>query len=160
MENVVNAPLSGEEIQQVIVNKVREALKRNQRLLPYLAFASFSFKAEIVILLGGVQNSELVQPVIHSISGSQGATVDPDAEGSDVVTEHVEQQEAPPNQVRIDNDLPVTVLAKDHMGRQIEKKVKYGKDRRAVGEVKDDTPQPPIHGNTVVPVVPKSTPQG
>jgi hypothetical protein len=151
VDQVLNTPLSGAEIQEVIVNRIREALRRDQRLLPYMAFAAFSFKANIAIVLGGTNNATLGQGIDTSVVGQAGPEIDPNAEDSDVTVVHAEQSEATPNQVRIDNDLPVTVLSKDHAGRPVERKVKYGKDRKAIGEVKDESTQPPIHGNAVVP---------
>ena len=124
-EQVLNKPLSGEEIRQMIVNQVVKMLAGDIRLAGHHAFPACSFNVKIHLELAHSQLS----PVDREISGGVGTmpAPQPDWPVTPVMDETV--PEMPPNEARVENDLPVPVLTKDDKCRPVEKKVKYSRDK-------------------------------
>jgi hypothetical protein len=133
MEQVLNKPLSGSEIKQIVPAKVAEAvaeavrdrLERDGRMSDWFAFPAFRFRGDFVIVLSGAVHDEIK----HTVEGGAGSVVDNrDAPAAHVMV-HAEQGETTPNQARVEAGLDVPVLTHDAKGRQVEKGVKYGKEQ-------------------------------
>lgn len=143
MDQPLNNPLSGEEIIEIIVTRIAEAVRhtltRDQRLLPYFAFPSFTYHADITIALDGQVPTDFTREVKGStVTGPIAPATPPEGTepASQIVTVHDEQEAMPPNAARVENGLGVPVLAKDNHGRFVEKKVKYGK-KHIAGQEQD-----------------------
>lgn len=120
-EMVLNNPLSLEEVREIILTKLRDTLRNDTRLMDYFACAAFRFHCDIAIVLQGAVHSDITLTIEGGV-GQMGAP-----EQQHTVVSHTEQMEMPPNQARIEAGLGVPVLTRDEQGRQVEKKVKYGK---------------------------------
>lgn len=121
-EKVLNKPLSGEEIRQMIVNQVVKMLAGDIRLAGHHAFPACSFNVKIHLELAHSQLSPVEREVSDVIGDSTGLDIDRDDKEATV-------PEMSPNEARVENDLPVPVLTKDEKGRPVEKKVKYSRDK-------------------------------
>ena len=121
-EQVLNKPLSGEEIRQMIVKQVEKMLAGDSRLAAHFAFPACSFSVKVHIDLAHSQLS----PVDRETSGVMNENPNthnyPRIESVD---EEISVPELPPNEARVEHDIPVPVLAKDDKGRTVEKRVKY-----------------------------------
>jgi len=129
---VMNKPLSGQEVRDIILNKLKAALDGDTRLADYIAFPAFRYRLDLAILLQGA-----IHPDIQVTQDSgRGPVIPDDDQNVNAVTLHQEQHEMPPNEARVDADLGVPVLGHDEKGRPVEKTVKYAKEqvRRAQGK--------------------------
>lgn len=117
-------PLNGNEVKEIIVAKVKEALDHDGRLNGYLAFPAFRFTADIAIVLAGAVHSE----VARTVEGGEGDVEAQTGKPNVHVLAHAESSEMPPDLARRDAGLGVPVLSRDEKGRQIERLVKYAKE--------------------------------
>jgi hypothetical protein len=131
-EVVLNKPLSGQEVRDIILSKLKRALDGDTRLADYVAFPAFRYRLDLAILLAGAVHDD-VQLTQES---GKGPEFTDDGQGVGAVTLHQGQHEMPPNEARVEADLGVPVLGHDEKGRPVEKTVKYGKEqiRRAQGK--------------------------
>jgi hypothetical protein len=131
MEVVMNKPLSGLEVREIILNKLKRTLDGDSRLADYVAFPAFEYRLDLAILLAGAVHPDI--KVVHE--DHKGAPITDTTDNVSAVTIHQAQDQLPPNEARIEADLPVPVLGHDEKGRPVEKSVKYGKEqvRRARG---------------------------
>lgn len=125
-EVVLNKPLTGEEVRQIIVNKLIDRLRGDTRLADYVAVPAFEFRLDLVLLLEGAVHNKIE----HTVESNVGS-VQADSENVTAVSAHIEQKQMPPNEARIDAGLDVPVLTHDEKGRPTEKGVKYGKEQVA-----------------------------
>jgi hypothetical protein len=124
MEIVLNHPLNGSEVREIILLKIKETLDKDTRLHEMMAFPSFRFTADIAIVLTGAVHSEIAR----TVEGGEGdMDADPDMPAMHVIA-HSETVEMPPNQARVDAGIGVPVLTRDERGKQVERLVKYAKD--------------------------------
>ena len=132
MEQVLNSPLSGDEVVRIILNRIERSLRGDTRLAAYLAFPSFQFRADIAIVLTGA----IVPEVAAHVTGGKGEVADDPNVPASVVTHHVEQAPMPPNEARVEADLGVPVLTRDARGREVQREVKYTREqvKRAKGQ--------------------------
>ena len=118
-EQIMPLALSGEEVKEAIMFKVRQSLSRTCNLHNDSAYTSF--KAEILIRLTlsdygrDVSDNHLVE--VESNSGLEGS--EPRTVESNVTLEPM-----PPNQLRVETDQPVPVKTTEK-GKQVIKHVKY-----------------------------------
>jgi hypothetical protein len=128
-EVVLNKPLTGEEVRQIVINKLVDRLRGDTRLADYVAVPAFEFRLDLVLLLEGAVHNRIEHTVEHSVGA---VNVDNDDTGAvTAVSHHIEQKQMPPNEARIDAGLDVPVLTHDEKGRPTEKGVKYGKEQVA-----------------------------
>lgn len=126
-EQVLNLPLNGREIREIILNRIRQTLDNDCRLSELLAVPSFQFRADIAIILAGAIHSE-VNRQVNGGKGDESLVNAALADGvADIVTNHVEQGDMPPNEARIEGDVGVPVLGFDTQGRPMETTKKYSK---------------------------------
>lgn len=121
VEQVINLPLSGEEVRQIILAKLEQALASDSRLSDFVAFPAFQCKLDYAIVLQGAVHDT----VERQVTVGRGTVTDDPAAPAVITTGHVEISPMPPNEARVDAGLGVPVLTRDEKGRQVEKKVKY-----------------------------------
>jgi hypothetical protein len=125
MEQVLNQPLSGAEVKECILAKIREVLNGDGRLSDFFAFPTFRFHADIGIVL---QNA--VEPEINrQVDGGKGPPVDYQGKVETVMV-HAEQADMTPNEARVEAELEVPVLTRDEKGREVTRGVKYQKPKK------------------------------
>jgi hypothetical protein len=122
IEQVLNRPLSGAEVRQIIVAKIERMLAGDSRLADFIAFPAFRFHADIGIVLQGAVHEE----ISRELDGGQGDMV-PNAEDEQTIVSHTSQTEMPPNEARVDAGIGVPVLTRDERGREVEKLAHYDK---------------------------------
>lgn len=122
IEQVLNRPLSGAEVRQIIVAKIERMLAGDSRLADFIAFPAFRFHADIGIVLQGAVHEE----ISRELDGGQGDMI-PNAEDEQTLLLHAEQAEMPPNEARVDAGIGVPVLTRDERGREVEKLAHYDK---------------------------------
>lgn len=122
-EQVLNNPLSGEEVRRIVMVRIGEMLTRDGRLASHMAFPAFSAKVTIAIQLEGAVHDK-VERELDIKAGNPGQN--PDAPSTfAVLTDEIPAM--PPNEARVDAGLGVPVLTRDERGREVQKEVKYAK---------------------------------
>lgn len=122
-EQVLNKPLTGAEVREMIISKVRRAFDGDTRFADYVAFRAVEFEIDIAVKMHGAAIPE----VNHALSGGaiteEAATTGDIGKDTDIVVLHDHQPAMPPNEARIEHDLPVPVLVPGKGGME-EKGVK------------------------------------
>lgn len=122
----MNLPLSGTEVKNAIkdwlADALENALSRDDRLSPHNAFRAMSFKATIDISLPGAVYDQIHRELENTV-GELGC--DPQ-----IIRVESEMPEMPVDEVRVETDQPVTVVATAPDGRSVERAVKYLKPSR------------------------------
>lgn len=118
-ERAIAKPLSGTEVIEAIVSRLKEQLGRDCYLSPHMAYGAFSFKCSIDIKF----QASRIEGTSTSVSGSLGET-DTEQE-TESATLEVSDDPRPPNEVRRESGQEVPVLAKTPQGRLEERKVRY-----------------------------------
>jgi hypothetical protein len=111
--------LSGPEALDSMLFETRKALRRNGRFDPHMAYAGY--RAEITVKF--FPAASFIPPVEQTVEVSQlsaGNIVSQTA----TVEETIEVPVRPPNQVRVESDMPTPVLTQDQNGNPIEKWVR------------------------------------
>lgn len=123
-ETTIPKALSGPEIIEAVVYKMRENLSKNCLLAPHCAYAAFGFDATVKI--------NFVNPT-SSIKEAQGFAI---GSGGEVPADEVEQlsetvkmheDAEPPNKVRRDTGQGIPAMVKTPQGGTTETKLKYQK---------------------------------
>lgn len=122
-EQVLNNPLSGEEVRRIIMVKIGEMLTMDSRLAGHMAFPAFAAKVTIAIQLEGAVHPK-VDREIDIKAGNPGE--DPNRAATYAVVE-TEMTPMPPNEARVDAGLGVPVLTHDEKGREVVREVKFAK---------------------------------
>lgn len=108
-EQVLNDPLAGEEIKQIILDKIQEAMNKNGPLVDDLTYAGFRVKFEIKI-----------EFVNHPTAGTLvwGDESQGQQEGELTIVEAPGEyaSDPSPNKTREDNDLPLPVMIQTPSG--------------------------------------------
>lgn len=126
VEQVINKPLNGKEIRDIVMAKVAERLNGDTRLADYMAFPAFEFKFTLTMIL-----ENAVHDKIELEGAGKRGEVNPASDGLVGIQAVVSGERMPPNQARVDAGLEVPVLTTDDKGRPTEKGVKYGKEQLA-----------------------------
>lgn len=122
-ERTLADPLSGAEVVEAIVEKVRLALRRDGNLNPALAYEAFSARIRLEVKLKDCGRMVDIQTVANSQSENP---VDEDAA---LVEAEALIYEQPPNQVRHEAGLAIPTLVVDGEGRKTVEKIKYARKR-------------------------------
>lgn len=120
-EQTIAAPLSGEEVVDVILDRIRQMLKRDCYLNPVAAYEAFSAEISISVRL---KDSGREPEVKARVVVASPKPIDDDAflaQTEDAIGE------APPNAVRREAGLPIPTLVSDSDGRQDVKRVRYAR---------------------------------
>lgn len=131
-EQVLNKPLSGEDVRRIIMVKIGEMLTMDSRLAGHMAFPAFAAKVTVAIQLEGAVHPKVDRELDVKV-GNVGE--DPNRPASYVVME-TEMIPMPPNEARVDAGLGVPVLTHDEKGREVEREVKYAKPIKRKAEAK------------------------
>lgn len=124
VEQVMNKPLSGQEVKEIMIAKLRDKLYGDTRLADYIAVPAFEFRIDLTMLLDGAVHNEIQE----KIEGKRGV-VSESSDNLTAITHHIQQSQMPPNQARVDAGLEVPVISHDEKGRPVEKGVKYAKEK-------------------------------
>lgn len=146
-ENAVAEPLSGSEVIEAIVYKLKEQLARDCYLSPVTAYEYFTGKINVTIVAVDCGRQAPVNITIDVTKGDPTALEQ--GEGYRVEsTEDIEK--LPPNVVRRETEQPVPVTTADGAGKVEGRKVKYARQekpakpskgvRTPVAAVKSETP--------------------
>lgn len=121
VERTVAKPLSGAEVVEAIVHRIRQQLQRDCFLAGHLAYASFSMQAQIRVQFQNT-GTAIKETTVHA--NEQGGQVT-DAEMKSVDVD-VTSEPQPPNQARIETGQGVPAVVTRPQGGVEEKKLKYG----------------------------------
>lgn len=120
VDRTIPKPLSGEEIVEAIVTKIRAQLNRDCYLAKHIAYGSFSFQADIRVQFQRTGTSiKETNAVVHGMGGD---LTEAEMESVDLKVEDVEK---PPNQVRVETGQGVPALVAKPTGGVQERKIKY-----------------------------------
>jgi len=124
-EVAVPEPLSGTEVIEAIVFKVREQLRRDCYLSPNSAYEYFKAKIRIEIAAIDCGNERGVKADIDVELREQPEIADLQTETSDEIVDRM-----PPNVVRRETEQPVPVVTQDAVGKQEQRRVKYARTEK------------------------------
>jgi hypothetical protein len=126
MERTLADPLSGAEILEIIHRKVDEALRGQCHLNPSFAYESFEADIKVSIRLKDLGTPHQSQH--HVVVGSEKPV------SQDAALEEADAHiyDAPPNEVRQENEIPIPTLVTGADGQRDIKHVKYQKKAPAV----------------------------
>lgn len=133
-EKTLPKPLSGVEIQEAVIAKLRQSMGVDCRLQPHMAFGAFRMKIRIELQLQDPSGGTDAK-TNHEVVVEQGAE---DLEGVEQLLVEAEQEMMPPNRVRMAAALPIPTLVTGADGHTEEKAVSY-RDPEFVAKA---TPQP------------------
>ena len=119
-ERTLAKPLSGAEILEAMVTKIRHALSRDCFLSPHLAYASYSFQADIRFQFQHT-GTAIKESQVH-VTGQGGEVTTAEMESIDI---HVSDEPKPPNEVRVETGQGVPTQVVKPQGGVEEKKVRY-----------------------------------
>lgn len=125
--------LSGEEIQEAILFKVQESLKKSCHLILDCAYTQF--KAEISVKLTLSDYGREVKDN-HSVHVSEVAQLSVEEIEKALAQTHesnVTMEPMPPNQVRVETEQPVPVVAVQG-GKRVVKHLKYAPRKSKIGQ--------------------------
>jgi hypothetical protein len=120
-ETTLAAPLSGDEVIEAIVDKVRRMLQDDCYLSPMMAYESFNAKIELKVQALDVGRVVVVEQATEVKSEN---VIDEDAALTQAESYIFDR---PPNEVRQEAGLGIPTLVEDAEGRKEIKGVKYAK---------------------------------
>lgn len=121
-EIAIPEPLSGTEIVEAVMFRVRQHLMQDCFLNSTAAYESF--EGNIRIELRAVDCGRVAE-IIQDSPVTSGIPIDPTKEGFVESTVASDITREPPNVVRRESEQPVPVLTEDSSGRKEVKRVKY-----------------------------------
>jgi len=134
-EKMAPLPLTGEEVQEAVLSKIKESFNRTCHLKYDNAYTSFKAEIHIKFTLSDygrtIEDNHAVE-----VSGSSGI---PETETRTVETD-ITMEPAPPNQVRVESGQPVPVKVNEG-GKTVIKHLKYAA-RKAAKAVKETVSEP------------------
>ena len=133
-ERTIAEPLSGDEVLEVICDKIRMALRKDCNLNPALAYEAFSGEISISLRL---KDSGRAPEVKASVSVR---SEEPVLEDTFLEQTEIALQEMPPNVVRQQAGLPLPTLVEDQNGRREVRKVRYARQRSGEDKAVEDEP--------------------
>lgn len=125
MDRTLALPLSGEEVIEAIVSKVRDRLRLDCYLNSTCAYEAFSAEIAVKLKLNDSGRESLVDQLIKSSAGNLLETSTDETDDSFLI------DEAAPNEVRVDTNQPVPMLTTDAQGKPEIKRVSYRRPQRA-----------------------------
>jgi hypothetical protein len=137
-EKIIVKPLSGQEIIDAVVNQVstelRTKLKRDCFLSSHLAYAGYRLELRGSLLIE-FQNTTLKSNASLSTNVADGELI-PGETQCEVAEVNLVKEPAPPNEVRVENDLPVPALKTNPQGKVEETRIKYAKAGKKLADAK------------------------
>ena|ERR1700692_240978 len=120
-ETTLKEQLSGNEIIEAVVDKVRAKLRGDCYLNPNSAYDWFTAKINIEL---DMHDTGQMVPTNHEVKAESGAPPE-DEDEIQHVRDGVEIEAAAPNTVRVESGQGVPTRAKDEQGREVVKHVHY-----------------------------------
>ena len=128
LEKTIAKPLSGLEVKEAILDRIRKQMNADCTLRDIEAYGAFSFYCTLTV---NFQTLGATKATSIELTGIEGE-VDPEIpEESETIT--ATDVERPPNEVRRDSGQGIPVLTKDEHGHMVEKTVNY-RDPEFVGK--------------------------
>jgi len=124
-ETTIAAPLSGEEVVETIVYRVRQALFGDCHLNPYLAYLSFEAEITVKVKLRDNGRDPEVEQQIRVSGGS--SEIRQELKTQEWSSSYVYMEDAPPNAVRQSANLPIPTIVERSDGRKEQTKMKYAR---------------------------------
>jgi hypothetical protein len=119
-ERTLPKALSGAEITEAVIAKLRASMRNDCRLQPHMAYGSFSVKVRVDLKFQDPNGHGDTQTA-HEAVVEEGE-LEPDAFP---LTVEFEDEPKPPNQVRMETGLGIPTLVTSPGGKVEEKKVTY-----------------------------------
>lgn len=118
-EEMVVRPLTGEEVQEAVIHKIRQSMARSCNLIATNGYTSFRAEIEIHLTLSDYGREV---PDNHQVIAQEDTGLPPQQLGTyeTVVT----MEPAPPNQVLIESDQKVDVERVEE-GKKVVKSIRY-----------------------------------
>jgi hypothetical protein len=133
-EIAIPEPLSGQEIIEALIFRIRQQLIQDCYLNPSVAYESFSGEITIKIRAIDCGRSAVVEKTIVAESG---VPFNPEAEGALELTTVQEIPTEPPNVVRRESGQGVPVMTEDSGGRKEVRRVHYARKGNAKAAAKN-----------------------
>jgi hypothetical protein len=122
-EETLAQPLSGEEVVDRILGRIREMLLKDCYLNPVAAYESFAASIQVEVKLNDCGR----QPEVRIQAKVESDTPFVENENSAIEQAEAELYPAPPNQVRMDAGLPIPTLVETPEGRKEIKNIRYSR---------------------------------
>ena len=119
-ERTLAKPLSGAEIREAIIHKLREQMQRDCFLAPHIAYASFSFQLKLDVQFQNTGTS--IKETTIRATDAGGEVIAADMEHAELA---VSGEPQPPNEVRVETGQGVPTVVQKPQGGIEERKVKY-----------------------------------
>lgn len=132
-EEMVVRPLSGEEVQEALIHKIRQSLQKTCNLRPDDAYTSFQAEISIRIKLSDYGREV---PDNHQVTVTEFSGLPDDPEAVREFEEMIQMDAAPPNQVRIESEQKVPIEVTED-GKKTTKFIRYAPKKTF------HSPQPP-----------------
>jgi hypothetical protein len=123
-EITIAQPLSGEEIIDSVLDKIRQKLRQDCYLSPMLAYESY--EADITVKIKSVDCGRIAEVETH-VQESSEHPVNERSENFALDEMDLHLESRPPNQVRQEAGLPIPTLVEGADGKRTIKDVKYQK---------------------------------
>lgn len=123
-EVTLNSQLSGTEVVEAIVDKVRAKLRRDCYLSPNMAYDWFMATIKIELDVHDAGTTLKIDTTEVIAEGEEPGEDEPIM----TVSEHMDIPAAPPNTVRIETGQDIPTLTKEN-GKNVVKGVRYGKPK-------------------------------
>jgi hypothetical protein len=120
-EATIAVPLSGEEVVESIIERVRTMLYNDCHLNPALAYQAFEAEIHIRLKLCDAQSSGETTEFADKMSGGDRKILEAEA--------FSRMEQRPPNAVRQEASLGIPTLVEDSQGRKEVRHVKYPKSK-------------------------------
>lgn len=130
-ETTLALPLSGEEIIESVLDRIRRVLMRDCYLNPNNGYESFAGSISIKLKMRDMGRMPEVATEIQVKLGEEfpegGDQFSVEAEGSEEIPE------MPPNEVRVESEQGVPTLVDEGDGKRVIKRVKYARKTKKAG---------------------------
>lgn len=122
-EQTMNNPLSGAEVVEAVLDRLRTELRKDCYLNPSSAYDWFSCKVSIELDMHDAGSLIKVDRAVTAENGDKPGEV----ESLQHVSGGFHIDPAPPNVVRVETGQPVPTLTRDEHGKDVVKGVRYGR---------------------------------
>ena len=120
-EQSAGLPINGEEMVKIIQYKVGEVLRRDCFLKEHFGYTDFGGSIDVHLWLAGG---------IRKVTIDTKVDLGPKPEDAELREGTAEIVSEPPDEMRVEAELPVQVLTKDENGRAVLKPVHYARKKK------------------------------
>jgi hypothetical protein len=122
-ERVLANPLSGSEVMEAVLDKIRTKLQSDCYLSPNVAYDYFTCNVKLSLRAHDVGRTAEVE-VDETITAGES---NPEHAALEAADAEFQIEAAPPNEVRVETGQPVPVLTRDSDGKPEVKHIKYSR---------------------------------